>query len=70
MKNNDLFNAINNIDEEYINSAGKYLKNGNFDDFDTGEFRPEIKKRSPLKIAASIAAAVAVVSGVTFVLKT
>ena len=66
MNNKDLFNAINNIDEEYINDAGKYL-NPNFDD-GTVEFRPEARKKlSPVKIAAPIAAAVAVVCGVAFV---
>lgn len=68
MNNKELFNAINNIDDEFVNDAGKYL-NAHLDD-ETVEIRPIARKTSPIKIIAPIAAAVAVICGVTLVTRT
>ena len=68
MKNKDLFEAIDNIDEKYVNDAGKYL--GGYLDTDPVEVRPASKKLTPFKIAAPIAAALAVVCGITLVART
>ena len=68
MKNKDLFEAIDNIDEKFVNDAGKYL--GGYLDTDPVEVRPASKKTSPVKIAAPIAAALAVVCGIALVAKT
>lgn len=63
MKNKDIFEAIDKIDDEFVNSAGKYL--GGFADTDPVEVRPASKKLSTVKIIAPIAAALALVCGVT-----
>ena len=68
MKNKELFEAIDKIDEEFVNSAGKYL--GSFTDTDPVEVRPAVRKSSPVKIVAPIAAAMAVVCGVTLIART
>ena len=65
MKNEDIFKAIDNIDDKLVNDAGKYL--GGFADTDPVEVRPAARRLSPAKIIAPIAAAVAVVCGVALV---
>ncbi len=68
MNNKDLFNAINDIDEKFIEDAGKYLN----DDDDTDplhsgavEIYPGETRFSPLKLVASIAAAAVFITGVS-----
>ena len=74
MKDKDLFNAIDNIDEEFITEAGKYLQDDesiiSFHDTDPIEVRPAARKFSPIRLIAPIAAAVLLVGGITFALKT
>ena len=70
MKNKDLFEAIDKIDDDLVNSAGKYLQSDGFFDADPVEVRPAARKISPVKIAAPIAAALAVVCGVTLIART
>lgn len=71
MNNKDLFNAINNIDEKFITDAGKYLKNVSaFPDEEPEEFVPMERKFSPIRLIAPIAAATAIVVGITLALKT
>lgn len=65
MKNKDIFEAIDKIDAEFVNDAGKYL--GGYNDADPVEVRPASKKTSVIKIVAPIAAAIAVVCGVAAV---
>lgn len=72
MKVKDLFNAINDIDEKYIADAGEYLTTGSGVSPQYGETIEVCaveRKLSPLKIAASIAAAAVLVFGAAAVLK-
>lgn len=66
MKNKDLFEAIDKIDEDFVNDAGKYL-HSDFIDNNPVEVRPAVKKTSPIKFAAPIAAAMAVVLGAALI---
>lgn len=71
MNNEELFNAINDINEKYITDAGKYLRNnGVFQDDETIEFAPKERKRFPIRIAAPVAAAAVLAVGITIALKT
>lgn len=68
MNNNDLFNAINDIDEKFIEDAGKYLNDDEADDPLRSrdiEIYPGQTRFSPLKLIASIAAAAVFITGVT-----
>lgn len=71
MNKKDLFNAIDNIDEKFINDAGKYLKNVNpLRDEEPEELEPQKKPFSPIRLIAPIAASTAVIVGIAIVLKT
>lgn len=71
MNNEELFNVINDINENYITDAGKYLRsNGAFQYDETIEFAPKERKRFPMKIAAPVAAAAVLAVGITIALKT
>ena len=70
MKNKDIFEAINNIDDNIINGAGKYLRPDSLFNAEPVEIRPASKRISTVKIAAPIAAALAVVCGVAFMVRT
>lgn len=71
MNNEELFNAIDDINEKYITDAGKYLRsNGVFQNDETIEFAPKERKRFPMKIAAPVAAAAVLAVGITIALKT
>lgn len=68
MNNKDLFNAINDIDEKFIEDAGKYLIDDEADDpLHSGavEVYPGQTHFSPLKLVASIAAAAVFITGVS-----
>lgn len=71
MNKKDLFNAIDNIDEKFINDAGKYLKNVNpLRDEEPEELEPQKKMFSPIRLIAPIAASTAVIVGIAIALKT
>ena len=70
MKNKDLFEAINKIDDDIVNDAGKYLRPDSLYNAEPVEVRPASKKTSTVKLIAPIAAALAVVCGVTFMVRT
>lgn len=68
MNNKDLFNAINDIDEKFIEDAGKYLIDDEADDpLHSGavEVYPGVTRFSPLKLVASIAAAAVFITGIS-----
>lgn len=67
MNNKDLFNAINDIDEKFIEDAGKYLNDDVDDPLHSGavEIYPGKTRFSPLKLIASIAAAAVFITGIT-----
>lgn len=68
MNNKDLFNAINNIDEQFITDAGKYLRKDDLfsisPDGETIEAGVAGKRMALLKFIAPIAAAFALIFGV------
>ncbi|MDE6731957.1 MAG: hypothetical protein K2J77_03685 [Oscillospiraceae bacterium] len=67
MNNKDLFNAINDIDEKFIEDAGKYLNDDDADLLHSGavEIYPGETRFSPMKLIASIAAAAVFITGVS-----
>ena len=72
MNNKDLFNAINDIDEKFIEDAGKYLNDDECDDpsqLDSVEIFPGETRFSPIKIIAPIAAAAVLVVGAAAAIK-
>lgn len=72
MNNQDLFNAINDIDEKFIADAGKYLSDDESDDpshSEAVEIYPGVTRFSPVKLIAPIAAAAVLVAGVAVALK-
>lgn len=72
MNNKDLFNAINDIDEKFIEDAGKYLSYDDSDDplrSEAVEIFPGETRFSPIKLVASIAAAAVLITGVTIAVK-
>lgn len=69
MNNKDLFNAINDIDEKFITDAGKYLKDDPLSPYEPTEAHPAERLFSPLKTAASVAAAAILICGTLFAVK-
>lgn len=68
MNNKDLFNAINDIDEKFIEDAGKYLSDDDSDDpshSEAIEIFPGETRFSPIKLVASLVAAAVLITGVT-----
>lgn len=71
MNKKDLFNAIDNIDEKFINDAGKYLKSVSaLQDEEPEELEAQKRRFSPLRMIMPIAASLAVIVGVTVAVKT
>lgn len=72
MNNKDLFNAINDIDEKFIEDAAKYLNDDDGDDplHPKGvEIFPGEARFPVIRLVASIAAAAVFITGVTFAVK-
>lgn len=72
MNNKDLFNAINDIDEKFIEDAAKYLNDDDGDDPlnpRAVEIFPGEARFPVIKLVASIAAAAVFITGVTFAVK-
>lgn len=72
MNNKDLFNAINDIDEKFIEDAAKYLNDDDGDDPlhpRAIEIFPGEARFPVIKLVASIAAAAVFITGVTFAVK-
>lgn len=72
MNNKDLFNAINDIDEKFIEDAGKYLSDDDSDDpsrSEAIEIFPGESRFSPIKLVASLAAAAVLITGVTIAVR-
>lgn len=68
MNNKDLFNAINDIDEQFVADAGKYLSDDDSDDpsrSEAIEIFPGESRFSPIKLVASLVAAAVLITGVT-----
>lgn len=72
MNNKDLFNAINDIDEQFVADAGKYLSDDDSDDpshSEAVEIFPGETRFSPIKLIAPLVAAAVLITGVTIALR-